>query len=232
MNASLTIEVNGLTAHYLQAGSGPPVVLVHGGASDSRDWLPAMSALAPAFTLYAPDLPGFGQNERNESGYYLTDFSDFITGFMDALGLEKAALVGHSFGGRVCLEVALRQPERVSRLVLTDAVGLGKLSRFGMLLMTGVWGLRRLLRRPQPYPVFLTRDGEDTNWLCKDDLPHLKAPTLLVWKRGDPYLPASLARRAVGLIPDARLEELPGYGHAPHKQNQEEFSGLLRGFLA
>jgi pimeloyl-ACP methyl ester carboxylesterase len=228
---SLEIDINGHKAHYLKAGIGPPVVLVHGGASDSRDWLGTMSALAPRYSLYAPDLLGFGQSHRNEAGYYLSDFSEFVLGFMDRLGLEKPFLVGHSFGGRLCLEVALRHPERVRRLILADTAGLGRVSVFGNIVLTGFWALRKLFRLRQPYPRFLSREGEEAHWLCASDLPYLRTPTLIVWKRHDPYLPLALARRAKALIPDARLEVLPGYGHAPHKQNQEAFNELLRGFL-
>ena len=104
---NLQTNVNGYRAHYLLAGKGPPVVLLHGGASDSRDWLRTMTALSLRYTLYAPDLLGFGQNERNSEGYYLSEFCTFVLGFMDSLGLERPTLVGHSFGGRVCLDIAL-----------------------------------------------------------------------------------------------------------------------------
>ncbi len=104
----LKLNVNGYRAHYLKAGGGPPVVLVHGGASDSRDWFDTIPTLARRYTLYAPDLIGFGQNERNEDGYYLSDFSDFLLEFINKLEMEKPVLVGHSFGARVCLDVALQ----------------------------------------------------------------------------------------------------------------------------
>jgi pimeloyl-ACP methyl ester carboxylesterase len=228
---SVYLNVNSHRVHYLKAGSGDPIVLLHGGASDSRDWFSTMAALSHRFTLYAPDLIGFGRSQRNESGYYLTDFSDFLAGFMDLLQLQKPALVGHSFGARVCLGVALGHPEKVRKLVLADASGLGKVTRFGSTMLTAVWGIRKAFGRPQPYPRFLTREGEDPHWLCMDELPGLRTPTLLIWKRHDLYLPISIARRAVKLIPGAQLEVLPGYGHAPHQQNSDAFNRLLLDFL-
>jgi pimeloyl-ACP methyl ester carboxylesterase len=228
---SLKLNVNGSQAHYLKAGSGPPVVLIHGGASDSRDWMGTLAALSHRYSLYAPDLIGFGLSDRNKDGYYLSDFTEFILGFMETLGLEHPVLVGHSFGGRLCLDIALRYPEKVSRLVLVDASGLGKISRLGNVILTGFWVVRKLLRLPQPFPKFLAREGEDTQWLCVNELPKLRTPTLIIWKRYDPYLPLSIARRAEELIPRAHLAILPGYGHAPHGQNKEAFNSLLLDFL-
>lgn len=228
---SLQLKVNGHRIHYSKAGSGAPVVLVHGGASDSRDWVNTMDALSHRFTLYAPDLIGFGQSDRNENGYYLSDFSNFILEFVNLLGLKNPALVGHSFGARVCLDAARQHQEQVRKLVLIDASGLGKITRFGSALMTFFWALRKLYRRPQPYPRFLAKEGEDYNQVSDDELRRLGTPTLLVWKRLDPYFPLSIAQRAEKLIPKARLVVLPGYGHAPHQQNSDAFNRILLDFL-
>ena len=94
-----------------------------------------------------------------------------------------------------------------------------------------LWAVRKLLRQPQPYPTFLTREGEDGHWICLDELPGLRVPTLIIWKRYDPYFPLSLAIRARELIPGARLAVFPGYGHAPHKQKGDSFNRLLMSFL-
>lgn len=228
---SLKLNINGHQAHYLKAGSGTPVVLVHGGASDSRDWIHTMINLSHRYSLYAPDLIGFGQSERNQDGYYLSDFSDFILGFIETLGLVNTALVGHSFGGRICLEVSLRHPEKVRKLVLVDASGLGKVSRLGNIVLTAFWVIRKLLRYQQPYPRILASEGEDFDHVGIDKLSDLAVPTLLVWKRYDIYLPLAIARRAEQLIPGAQLSILPGYGHAPHGQNKAAFNNLLLDFL-
>jgi pimeloyl-ACP methyl ester carboxylesterase len=225
------IEINGHRAHYRKAGSGPAVVLLHGGASDSRDWISTMAVLAGRFSFYAPDLIGFGQSDRNESGYYLSDFSDFVLGFIEALQLEKPSLVGHSFGARVCLDVALREQGRVNKLILVDASGLDKISTLGNVLFTFFWVLRKLLNRPQPFPRFLSKEGEDYSRVGDEALRRLTTPTLLVWKRHDPYLPVSIARRAENVIPGAKLVVIPGFGHAPNKENRDDFNRLMINFL-
>jgi 4,5:9,10-diseco-3-hydroxy-5,9,17-trioxoandrosta-1(10),2-diene-4-oate hydrolase len=228
---SLEIEINGQRAHYLKAGSGQPVVLVHGGASDARDWIGTMTALGGRYTFFAPDLPGYGENPRRESGYYLSEFSDFLAGFIDTLKLERPALAGHSLGGRFCMDVAIKNPEKVGRLVLIDTTGLGGMSAFGNVLQVFFWGLRKVLRQPQPFPAFLVKPGENFHRSYAEDLRRLTIPTLLVWKRRDPYLPVSLGRKAQKLMPNARLAVVEGYGHAPHQKDSEAFNKIFLEFL-
>ncbi|MCJ7605861.1 MAG: alpha/beta fold hydrolase, partial [Dehalococcoidales bacterium] len=120
-----------------------------------------MAALAGRFTLYAPDLIGFGQSERRQEGYYLTDFIEFLEEFITALGLEKPSLVGHSFGGRLSLGVAVARPDQVDKLVLADAAGLGKVSKLAGVMFTAFYRARSLLGRSHPHPTFLARDGDD-----------------------------------------------------------------------
>lgn len=229
---SLEITINGRRAHYLKAGAGPAVVLIHGGASDSRDWINTMAALSDRFSFYAPDLPGFGQTERDEQGYYLSDFSDFLVGFIDILQIQHPVLVGHSFGARVCLDVARLNQGKIRKLVLIDASGLGKMSPLGSVLFTGFWALRELLRKPQPFPRFLTKEGDNYNWVGSEALRSLQTPTLLIWKGFDPYMPLSLARQAQKLIPGARLAVIDGYGHAPNQQKDSgDFQRILLDFL-
>lgn len=228
---TLKLDVDGHRIHYLRAGSGPDVVLLHGGASDSQDWAETMDALSHSYTLYAPDMIGYGQSDRKKDSYYLSDFVRATHGLIQKLGLNSIALVGHSLGGRVCLEIALRYPELVSGLVLIDTVGFSKLAWWGTFLGAAAWGLRKILRRPQPYPKFLQEQGEDRDWKCVDRLPSLKVPTLVVWNQRDPYYSIADALKATKLIPEVTLEIFPHYGHAPHKQNRQYFNNLLLGFL-
>jgi pimeloyl-ACP methyl ester carboxylesterase len=227
----LVVEIKGKPLHYLKAGSGRPLVLLHGGASDSRDWLPAIPFLSQHFTCYAPDMPGFGKNGRDEKGYFLSDFIDSIEEFTLTLGLENPDFTGHSFGARVGTGIALKGRVKVRKLVLVDAVGFGKVTAYGTALMTGFWALRKIFRLPQPYPVFRHKEGDDPDWCCDTEVPSLKIPVLLVWKHHDPYMPVSQGHKAQKLIPGSRLEIIPGYGHAPNKKNVAVFTKLLLDFL-
>ena len=228
---SLNLKIDGHQAHYLKTGNGPPIVLIHGGASDSHDWVETMTFLHNSYSLYALDLIGYGLSERDESGYYLSDFVEFTLGFLRALNLDSSILVGHSLGGRVCLEIALRYPEKVRRLVLIDTVGFSNLAKWGKFLGAAAWGLRRVMKRPQPYPRLLVDDNWDKDWICLERLPQLRVPTLLIWNRRDPYYSVKGALKAKRLKPEIRLEIFPYYGHAPHLKNRDVFNNLLLGFL-
>jgi len=223
--------VDGQRVHYLETGNGPPVVLLHGGASDSTDWIATLGILSANYSLYAPDMVGYGQSDRVKQAYHLRDFVASTRDFIQGLGLGSPALVGHSLGGRVCLDIALLYPEMVSKLVLIDTMGFSRISRWGNWLGTGLWRIRKFLGQPNPYPAMLPGEGEDPHWICLNRLPNLLVPTLVVWKRLDPYLPLASARKARELMPEASLKVFPGYGHAPHRQNRRAFHRLLMSFL-
>jgi len=228
---SLGMAVNGHRLHYLTAGSGPSVVLLHGGASDSRDWIDTMTTLSDSYTIHAPDMLGYGRSERLKPAYCLREFVESTLDFMGELNSDTHDLVGHSIGGRICLEIALRRPEMVRSLVLIDTVGFGKLARWGLYMGAVMYWLRKTLGKHQPYPMFVKEDGEDRDWRCLERLPELRAPTLVIWNKRDPYYPVSQALAARELMPTARLEVFPGYGHAPHIQRRDYFNGLLRDFI-
>jgi pimeloyl-ACP methyl ester carboxylesterase len=107
------------TIATMQAGSGPPVVLLHGLGASKASFLPTLGALAPAHRVIAIDLPGFGDSDKPVAGTYDAPFfARAVVALLDALGLEQAALVGNSMGGRVALEAGMAHADRVSRLVL------------------------------------------------------------------------------------------------------------------
>ncbi len=118
-------QVGGLTAHYLTAGEGPPLILLHGDGHTARSWLWVIPALARTHRVYAPFLPGFGTTAK-PGDYSPTFFAGFVRDFLDTLGIERAAVVGNSAGGLVALHLALSAPQRVTALGLVDSAGLGQ----------------------------------------------------------------------------------------------------------
>lgn len=122
-----SIVANGIRTNYLEAGSGPPVVLIHGsgpGVTAYANWRLTIPALAERFRVLAPDMVGFGGTERPPGVVYdLKTWADQVVGFLDAHGIERASLVGNSFGGAIALRVATQHPERVGRLALMGSAG-------------------------------------------------------------------------------------------------------------
>jgi pimeloyl-ACP methyl ester carboxylesterase len=107
-----------MTLHHVVRGSGPAVLLVHAGVADARMWADVAEALAAGRRVVACDLRGFGRTPLTPGRF---SNAEDILGLLDELGIERAAVVGASYGGRVALELALRAPERVSALGLIDA---------------------------------------------------------------------------------------------------------------
>src|SRR2546427_1306416 len=120
-----TVNVQGIATHIFEAGSpvAPPLLYLH-GTNLGNLWLDYHRALAQYFHLFAPDTPGFGLTERPD---WMRDMSDYILFFrdlLDELGLDAPMIVGHSLGGWMAVEMAVWYPERVKKLVLSNAVGI------------------------------------------------------------------------------------------------------------
>src|SRR5438128_3637817 len=115
-------EVDGLNLHYIVAGRGPAVVLVHGLGGFAESWRHTTRALADRTTVYALDLPGFGASAKPPARYRLSYFASALHGFMEALGIREASLVGHSLGAAAAVTYALTHPARVERLALVGGV--------------------------------------------------------------------------------------------------------------
>lgn len=112
------VEVSGLRIAFRRAGHGPPLVLLHGGVCDSRVWRRQLEDLADQFTVIAWDAPGCGGSSDPPDSFRLPEYADCLAGFIDALGLERPHVLGHSFGGGLALEFYGRWPAIPRSLVL------------------------------------------------------------------------------------------------------------------
>jgi pimeloyl-ACP methyl ester carboxylesterase len=119
--ASRTAEVGGVKLHYLTAGHGAPLILLHGYAETSLMWRPIIPVLAERFTVIAPDLPGIGDSDIPADGLDMKSAAVRIHGLSQLLGVQKAELVGHDIGLMVAYAYAAQFPAEVTKLVLMDA---------------------------------------------------------------------------------------------------------------
>lgn len=220
-----TVDIGHLTLAYRVFGDpdAPPLVLLHALGENAADWDEVAAALAGRRRVYAVDLRGHGASGRC-AAYSLELMRDDVLGFLDALGIARADLVGHSMGGVVAYLLAMARPDRVVRLVLED--------------VPPPWP-----REPAPLPVLSEplpfdpavvpplrgqADHPDPAWLA--GLPSITAPTLVVAGGPPSHVPqdrlAELARR----IPDCRLVTVP-VGHLVHSAAPARFIEEVTGFL-
>jgi pimeloyl-ACP methyl ester carboxylesterase len=116
-----------LRVHHTHGGRGSPVLFIHGlGSSGYIEWRFNLDVASATHRVYAPDLPGFGRSEKPRARYGVPYFTRFIERYMEGRGLRSAAVVGASLGGRIALELALENPRLVRKLVLVNALGLGR----------------------------------------------------------------------------------------------------------
>jgi pimeloyl-ACP methyl ester carboxylesterase len=116
------LKANGLNFHYQQAGSGPDVILIHGVTGDLSIWFlcEAMGVLARSFRVTAYDLRGHGYSDVPRDGYTSADQAGDVLAIMDALEIDRATLVGHSFGAVIAMHTAVLHPHRIEAIVLSD----------------------------------------------------------------------------------------------------------------
>jgi pimeloyl-ACP methyl ester carboxylesterase len=156
--ASQSAVVDGVKLHYLKAGHGPAVVLLHGYTQTSRMWRPLMPLLAEKFTVIAPDLPGIGDSEIPKNGLDMKSAAISIHGLVKSLGIQKARVVGHDIGLMVAYAYAAQFPAETEKLAVMDAFLPGVAGWEDVYNNPGIWHFRF----NGPTPEALVRGRERT----------------------------------------------------------------------
>ena len=251
-------KVFGRTLRYYDIGKGAPLVLVHGLGGDADQWAFCFERLAAARRVIAIDLLGFGRSDKPLIDYRVAGFVEVLERFVGALGIERAAWVGHSLGGWVVAALALAFPERVEALVLADAAGLESGSAplpvdfnvstranlraafeamfydrrmAGDALVDLAYGLH--LERGDGYAIksaleTLASPAEKLD----GKLGALDVPTLILWGEQDAITPLAMAHAWQHEIAGSRLQVLPRCGHLPMLETPREFAAAIVDFLA
>jgi len=121
--ASKFVTVYGAKIHYMEAGSGPVVIFLHGLGGDRKNWGPTIGPLSEKYRVIAPDQIGFGLSDKPLINYRIGTLVDVLDRMLKELKIERASLVGNSLGGWAAAAFTLAHPEKVDRLVLVDAAG-------------------------------------------------------------------------------------------------------------
>jgi pimeloyl-ACP methyl ester carboxylesterase len=233
------VNVKGHRIHYYEGGAGPTLVVVHGVASRAADAALLYRALTKKHRVLALDLLGYGESDKPENASYSVRMqTDVVRGFMDAMQVRDADVMGISMGGWVALKLAAEHPDRVRRLVLVSSAGV----QFETTLHERSFSARNLAELRESLrlqtdnadriPTFVLKDilrrSQKRQWIVrrsmrsmlttKDDLldgrlQGVKMPVLLVWGTRDRIVPYSVASAMKREMPHARLVTLEGCGH-------------------
>jgi pyruvate dehydrogenase E2 component (dihydrolipoamide acetyltransferase) len=252
-----SIKIDGLDVRYYAAGQGEPLVVIHGGGGDARTWWKNIDELALKYAVYAPDLPGFGGSQPLLGNYYIPELTEFLDKFTASMGLEKFHLVGHSLGGGIALDYTLKSPKKVTKLVLVSSLCLGREIAFwvrlfslpalvrslGAVTMALFRGIKWIVKQLNPAdlilplsPASVTVGGQITTFrqqtlVLKNRLAEVSVPTLLVWGAKDPIVPVQQAYAAAKVIPHCQVKVFEKRGHNVHRDELEQFSSIITGFL-
>jgi pimeloyl-ACP methyl ester carboxylesterase len=256
---SYSMILDGQKVHYLEGGTGDPIVLVHGlGASAQNNW----RNLMPIFVrgghhVYAMDLLGYGESATPaDRTYSIAEEAKFVEAFLDAKRLDRVAVAGVSMGGWIAAAVALDQPQRVTRLVLIDSAGLSFTPDFDLALFTpqnrAQVDAQMAILTPDPWriPGFvkddLVRRSARHAWVIRRSLaamqtgadlldqrfPSLKMPLLLVWGKQDVLTPLDIGQRMHQAAPQSVLEVYDGCGHLAVETCVDRIAPRISTFLA
>jgi pimeloyl-ACP methyl ester carboxylesterase len=249
------VEVAGLRIHVDQAGSGPPLVVLH--HSTGPFWTPFYDQLAQSFSVIAPDMPGYGRSERPEDARSPRDLAVFTLQLIDALDLDTVHLVGLGLGGWVAAELATMAQRRLSTLTLVGAAGIKP--REGMIhdpMMEGWIDYEKYSFSTEDAYVEVFGEAEPSQdildlwdysremtaritwkpWMWTVSLPMLvkgvQTPSLVVWGAHDRIVPLDCAHQYVELLQNARLEILEDAGHVVDLEEPEALAKLIAGLAA
>jgi len=242
---------------YYDIGRGSPLVLVHGVGGDADQWAFCLDTLAASRRVIALDLLGFGRSDKPLIDYRIAGFVEVLERFLDNLGIARAHLLGHSLGGWIVAAFALKLPQRVDRLVLTDAAGIdeGACEMPVDLRISTRASMRRAFEGmfydksmvteelvDLAYSLHLQRGDAPTIRSVLESLAQpeekldgrlaaLQAPTLLLWGDNDAVAPLSLAHAFHGGIAGSRLQIIDHCGHIPPLERPKEFAAAVTNFL-
>ena len=254
------VVVFGTKIHYVEAGSGPVVILLHGLGGNSQNWALNIAPLAQKFRVIVPDQIGFGKSDKPFIHYRVGTYVDYLDQFCKQLKIERASVVGNSMGGWVAAAYTVAFPERVERLVLVDAAGYAPPPNFDYRILYGLNPSTREGMKQVAAKVFYNKlfqsdalidaamaaritagDGYTITSIIEsitrgedfldNRVKSIKQPTLVVWGRQDGLTPLADGERFKKEIPNSTLLVIEECGHVPQFEKAAEFNAAVLKFL-
>jgi pimeloyl-ACP methyl ester carboxylesterase len=256
-----TADVNGLRIAYQRAGSGPPLVLLHGFICDSRAWQPQIDDLSRDYDVMAWDCPGCGDSDDPPEDFTMAQFAECLAGLLDHAGVGSVHLLGLSWGCTCILEFYRMHPSRVSSIILADGYAgwTGSLgapaaaARLDRCLRESRLPARQWVPQWVPdafsaaapqsllddyaqimndfHPVGFRAMSRAVTPDFADILPTLSVSTLLIWGDADKRSPLSAGQRMRDAIPGSQLLIIPDAGHVSNFEQPLAFNAAIRAFL-
>ncbi|MDL1910673.1 alpha/beta fold hydrolase [Chloroflexi bacterium CFX6] len=247
------ISINGIELAYARRGKGTPLVLLHGYPLDHHIWDDVTPMLEDKFDLILPDLRGFGDSTTVDAPYAMDDFASDIAGLLDRLGIQKAAIAGHSMGGYVALAFARLYPDRVNGLGLVSSQALadppdrkeGRYKSAAEVAEKGIGGVvdamttkfttdprlqefaRKNMEGQQPAAYIGALKAMAERYDSTSLLASMNYPVVVVHGDADALIPLERAREVRDAVPHAHFLELKGVGHLPMMEASRETAGAL-----
>lgn len=240
--------------HYLEAGQGPTLILIHGIGGSSASWRDVIPSLSKAYRVIALDLPGYGKSDRPRVDYSVEYYATVLKHTIDAVGGDRVALVGNSLGGWIAAVTAMNHPQSVSHLILVDSAGLkgdhppsvnldpATQKEFEVLLQAFYHDTTRLTKEfvdnEWKYRKSVRRTIQETMKSLNTKSPSLdgrlrgiKAPTLVIWGKQDKLIPVEVASRFAKGIPASTVTIIDNAGHMPHIEQPKAFYRAVKKFV-
>ncbi len=249
------ITIDGLRIHYEDCGNidGTPILMMHGWGCDLTTLASVRDAVTDGLRVLNVDLPGHGMSNEPPAPWGVEEFASLMEKFIKAVGIESPILLGHSFGGRVGIVMASRNP--IKKMLLVDAAGIkpkrtlkyhvkvytfkimkrllpalfGK--KLGQKLIDSWRGKAGSADYRNSSPMMRAVMSKCVNQDLKSYMSNIKSSTLLIWGENDTATPLSDAKTMERLIPDAGLVSFSGCGHYSFLDNPGGFRAVVREFL-
>lgn len=238
-----TVELNGIQLYYEVHGEGFPLILVHGGLGNVDYWSNQIPVFAETYQVIALDSRGHGRSTFNETPISYEVMGNDILALMDHLEIDKADLVGWSDGGILGLELAIKHPERMNRIVAYAAnytpagvrLDIGTSVKFNEYIAIAAADYQKLSPAPEKWNAFLANIGNmwatEPNY-SKAQLEGITTPILILDGGQEEAIDLAQTLEMAELIPGAELVLIAGTGHFAFWEKAEQFDQIVLDFLA
>ena len=256
-----TVEIDGNNIRYLDEGtSADTLLLLHGLGASAERWEDVIPLFAKKFKVIVPDLIGFGYSDKPMIDYTTDYFAEFISKFLNEVGVKKPNIIGSSLGGQIAAEFTINHNMDVGKLVLVSPSGIMKhstpaldayisaalypnndsaLNAFQTMSCMNdvnektISGFVERMQLPNAKMAFMsTLLGLSNSKVITEKLQLITIPTLIVWGENDPVIPIEYAQSFVSGINDCRFYKMTGCGHVPYVEKPKEFFQIVSDFLA